>query len=228
MILREKRQCHMKVRKMNKLHTSYVKNERGNTMMISLMVVVCFTFLAFVFFDIFTTYAYKNAGQKAADAAALAAAQEAKQVSEEELELFLEELMEELASLEESVALPFLNFILPASIVEQLMNATSNQLLEIIPDEILTGVMCGAIRENADEITAKAEYFAKENGARELDDIIFPYENHFEIYVSVETETSFITVPDEAFPSGVRDLGTEASASIPLPNGVEFVPSSCH
>lgn len=91
---------------------------------------------------------------------------------------------------------------------------------------------CGSdlsnIRENADEITAKAEYFAKENGARELDDIIFPYENHFEIYVSVETETSFITVPDEAFPSGVRDLGTEASASIPLPNGVEFVPSSCH
>lgn len=227
MILQEMRRCLMRLWKTTKSEFSRVKSERGNTMMISLIVMVCFIFLSFVFFDIFSTYAYKNAGQKAADAAALAAAQEAKHVSEEELELFLEELMERLALLDESSSLSIFNFFLPASIVEQLMNATSNQLLQIIPDDILTEVMCGAIREHADDITKKAEYFAKENGARELDEIIFPYENEFEIYVAVETETSFITVPDEAFPAGARDLGTEASASIPLPKGVQFVPGAC-
>ncbi|SDH74888.1 Putative Flp pilus-assembly TadE/G-like [Alteribacillus persepolensis] len=239
-------------------------------MMISLIVVVCFIFLAFVFFDIFSTYAYKNASQNAADAAAVAAASEAKDIYEEELAERLEqefapfatrirdairndeeddddddeaeanaveegseeEPEEDAPSEDEQLREEAENRDAPDEVIDKIIDATvpltNEALFFFFTDEEITSMMCGAIKNNWSDIEDKANYFAQKNGAEEVAEMEFPYGGSFEIFVSVDTETTFITVPDEAFAPGERDMRTEASAGIPILEGVQFQSGSCN
>ncbi|HLU21210.1 MAG TPA: pilus assembly protein TadG-related protein [Bacillaceae bacterium] len=63
----------------------YLKNEKGNTLLVILGVLVGAIFISFIFFDFFTTFANKRVSQTGADAAALAAANEIKEVYDEKL-----------------------------------------------------------------------------------------------------------------------------------------------
>ena len=251
------------MKKILKGSLSHAANERGNAMMISLIVVFCFIFLAFVFFDVFSTYAYKNASQKATDAAAIAAALEAKDIYEEELAYRLEQAFAPFASgirdaleedegdedeeegevsaqnvgndddiseedLEDNPDLTDAPQVVLDRIIDASTPLTNEALLFFFSDAQITGFICDSMRRDWSRIEEKANYFAQKNGAEDITDLEFPYDGSFEIFASVKTETSFITVPDEAFGQGQRDMHTDASASIPLPEGVSFVLGACH
>lgn len=74
----------------------YLKNERGNTMLVVLGLLIAAIFISFIFFDFFTVFANKRMSQTSADAAALAAAQEIKVIYDEKLDTEIEERMEQL------------------------------------------------------------------------------------------------------------------------------------
>ncbi|MFD2705544.1 pilus assembly protein TadG-related protein [Salibacterium lacus] len=240
MKLPEAPRCLMNLKKMIKSQLSYARNERGNAMMLSLFIVICFVFLAFVFFDIFSTYAYKNTGQNAADAAAVAASSEAKDIYDEELSerleeefsSFAKEVREAAQDKEVSIREEAESRGAPDVVVDKIMDddvtLTNEALLFFFTDAEITNIMCGAIKDNWSDIEDKANYFAQENGAKEVIEMKFPYGQSFEIFASVNTETTFVTVPDQAFAPGERNIRTEASSEIPILENVQFQYGSCH
>lgn len=74
----------------------YLQNERGNTLLVVLGLLIAAIFISFIFFDFFTAFANKRIGQTSADAAALAAAQEIKIIYDELLDTEIEARMDQL------------------------------------------------------------------------------------------------------------------------------------
>ncbi|MCR2823704.1 pilus assembly protein TadG-related protein [Lederbergia panacisoli] len=74
----------------------YVRNEKGNTLLVIIGLLVGAIFISFIFFDFFTTYASKRVSQTSADAAVLAAANEIKDVYDEKLKSEIEIRMDRL------------------------------------------------------------------------------------------------------------------------------------
>lgn len=74
----------------------YIKNEKGNTLLVILGLLIGAIFISFIFFDFFTTYTTKRVSQTSADAAALAAANEIKEVYDDKLKTEIESRMDHL------------------------------------------------------------------------------------------------------------------------------------
>ena len=74
----------------------YLNNERGNTLMVVLGLLIAAIFISFIFFDFFTTFANKRVSQTGADAAALGAAQKIKEIYDAKLDDEIEERMDQL------------------------------------------------------------------------------------------------------------------------------------
>lgn len=72
----------------------FLQNEKGNTMLVVLGLLVAAIFISFIFFDMFTTFATKRMSQTGADAAALAAANEIKEIYDNRLKTEIEDRME--------------------------------------------------------------------------------------------------------------------------------------
>ncbi|WP_416148243.1 pilus assembly protein TadG-related protein [Salipaludibacillus sp. HK11] len=77
-----------------------LKNEQGSTLIMIMAILMASIFMAFMFFDLFTTFANKRVSQTGADSGVLAAAKEARHASREAL---LEEVVDRLEDLEEEI-----------------------------------------------------------------------------------------------------------------------------
>ncbi|MCM3113224.1 pilus assembly protein TadG-related protein [Lederbergia lenta] len=264
----------------------YLNNEKGNTLLVILGLLVGAIFISFVFFDFFTTYASKRISQTSADAAVLAAANEIQKVYDEELKSEIGSRMDRLREVAKELVEKEVGDIEEEEekekekekeknkdkgknkkeeveekreFTDREMDAIWKKVLDKmeIPNELrkavryeyeevnanialkyffknvwykewfssevkeINDVACEAIRNAESEWTEAAKYFATKNGAEEDFELIFKGQE-FKVKARVKKEASFITVDDETFGNGQRDVYAEAEASIKTPKDIDI------
>lgn len=229
-----------------------LRNEQGSTVILVIGLLVGSIFLSFVCFDLFTAYMSKRISQTSADAAVLAAAQAARKAYEDHVTGVIQE---KFAQLQKDVDEKVAELVDEDTTYEEAWDMVM-ELFEIRPkfpeieeklknpgDVIEAGralkyffrhdekqierTICFGIQKNMAEVEAAAQAYARKNGAAEQVNVVFPYDDQFEIYAKVKRPTSFVLVDDDKFAPGARDVYTEAAASIQLPQEIELGDSPC-